>query len=132
MQGQNHTEEGTPSTRISKYIAGLGGWRGKTLERLRGLILEAAPGLTEEWKWETPVFSLNGQVCALAAFKDHVKVNFFKGALLPDPGRLFNAGVDAKTSRALDFGEHDEIDEAGLMQLIRSAVELNMKAGKKA
>src|SRR5215468_13445 len=78
------------SQRITNMIAELGDWRGKLLARLRTLILEAAD-LTEEWKWNTAVWSNNGMICAAGAFKDHVKLNFFKGASLNDPKRLFNA-----------------------------------------
>jgi hypothetical protein len=85
---------------ITNMIAELDDWRGKLFARLRKLILEAAPDLTEEWKWNTAVWTSNGLVCAAGAFKDHVKLNFFKGASLKDPKRLFNAGLDAKATRA--------------------------------
>jgi hypothetical protein len=98
------------------------------IARLRTLILEADPMLVEEWKWETPVWSRNGNVVAAGAFKDHVKLNFFKGASLPDPHGLFNAGLEAKASRGIDFHEGDTIDGMALQELIRAAVALN--AGK--
>jgi len=123
------------SARITHYIEALADWRGKTLARLRKLILDAAPDLVEEWKWNTPLWSLNGSVLAVGAFKDHVKVNVFKGALLKDPRRVFNAGLDAKTSRAIDIHEGDAIDEGALKDLIRAAVALNTgkaKPGTKA
>jgi hypothetical protein len=120
----------TPSQRIDNYINGLNDWRGKLLARLRKLILESSPDLTEDWKWETPVWVYKGNVVAGGVFKDHVKLNFFKGASLPDPKKLFNAGLDAKATRAVDIHENDKIDEAALKELIRSAVALN-SAGKK-
>ena len=91
------------SQQVSDYINSLNDWRGALLARLRELIGEAAPELVEEWKWGTPVWSLKGNVVAVGAFKDHVKINFFKGALLDDPHRLFNAGLDAKASRGIDI-----------------------------
>ena len=117
----------TPSQHIDKHIADLKDWRGKLLARLRKLILESASDLTEEWKWDTPVWSFKGNVVAGGVFKDHVKLNFFKGASLNDPKKLFNAGLDAKASRALDFAEGDEIDETALKELVRAAVALNRK-----
>lgn len=81
---------------IDKQIAELADWRGQLFVRLRNLIHEADPDITEEWKWGTGVWTHNGMVCAVAAFKDHLKVNFFQGALLIDPNKLFNAGLDAK------------------------------------
>jgi hypothetical protein len=119
------------SQQIDNYIKGLTDWRGKLLARLRKLILEADPNLTEEWKWDTPVWSYKGNVVAGGIFKDHVKLNFFKGASLEDPQGLFNAGLDAKATRAIDFGKNDNIDEAALKDLVRGAVVQNASGGKK-
>ena len=110
---------------IDKQIAELKDWRGKTLARLRKLIHETDPEIVEEWKWGTAVFSDKGMVCALGAFKDHVKVNFFKGASLKDPHKLFNAGLDAKATRAIDLHENDKIVESAVKDLIREAVNYN-------
>ena len=113
------------SEQITNHINELGDWRGKILAHLRKLILDAAPGIVEEWKWNTPVWSHNKNVVAVGAFQDHVKVNFFQGALLNDPHGLFNAGLEAKTTRAVDIYRGDVINEAGLTELIRAAVALN-------
>lgn len=81
-------------------------------------------------KWDTPVFAANGKsVLALGAFKDTLKVNFFKGASLDDPHKLFNAGLDAKASRAMDFHEGDKLDEVALQALVRAAAALNDGGG---
>jgi len=121
----------TPSQKIDKHINDLTDWRGKLLARLRKLILDASLELTEDWKWETPVWACKGNVVAGGVFKDHVKLNFFKGASLPDPKKLFNAGLDAKATRAIDFHENDRIDEAALKELVRAAVALNTGGKKK-
>ena len=113
------------SKRITAYIASHSDWRGTMLSRIRKVVLGASPGLTEEWKWGTPVWSENGLVCAASAFKDHVKINFFKGASLKDPKHLFNAGLDAKTMRSIDFHDGDKIDGPGLGNLVKAAVALN-------
>jgi hypothetical protein len=120
----------TPSKQIDKYISGLTDWRGKLLARLRKLVLESASELTEEWKWDTPVWSYKGNVVAGGVFKDHVKLNFFKGASLKDPKKLFNAGLEAKASRSIDFTENSKIDETALKDLIREAVTLNSSKKK--
>lgn len=116
---------------IDNRISELGDWRGKMFARIRKLVHEAAPDIVEEWKWDTPVWTHNGNVLAVGAFQDHVKINFFYGALLEDH-RLFNAGLEAKTTRAIDLYENDNIDEASLKNLIRSAVELNSTKSKPA
>ena len=121
----------TPSQQIDHHIKELADWRGKLLARLRKLILEASPELSEEWKWDTPVWSYKGNVVAGGAFKDHIKLNFFKGASLKDPKGLFNAGLDAKATRGIDFQEGDQINEAALKDLVREAVAYNSSGGKK-
>lgn len=115
----------SPNDRITLYIQELVGWRGEKLAWLRKLVLEVDPSIVEEWKWETPVWSHNGNVLAFGVFKDHVKINFFKGALLDDPQGLFNAGLDAKKTRAIDINEGETISETSLSDLIRRAVEIN-------
>jgi hypothetical protein len=125
------TRDLTPSQQIDNYIKGLNDWRGKLLARLRKLILESAPELAEEWKWDTPVWSYKGNVVAGGVFKDHMKLNFFKGASLKDPKKLFNAGLEAKASRAIDFSENSKVDESALKELVREAVAFNRSGGKK-
>jgi hypothetical protein len=120
-----------PAQLITNHIAELADWRGKQLARLRKLILAADSGMVEELKWGTPVWSHHGTVVAVGAFQDHVKVNFFKGASLPDPHGLFNAGLDAKATRAIDLYEGDKINEPALKELVRAAVALNTSGGKK-
>ena len=85
------------------------------------LINQADANLKEDWKWNTPVWTAKGNVLALGAFKDHLKINFFKGASLDDPRGLFNAGLDAKASRSIDLYENDTVDEQALKELIRAA-----------
>ena len=121
----------TPSQHIDKHIADLKDWRGKMLARLRKLVLEAAPELAEEWKWDTPVWSFKGNVVAGGAFKDHIKLNFFKGASLKDPKKLFNAGLEAKATRAIDFVEDSKVDESALKELVLEAVAFNAAGSKK-
>jgi len=114
-----------PSELIDQQIAELGDWRGDMFGTLRKLIHEADPDITEEWKWSTGVFTHEGMVCAVGAFADHVKINFFQGAALADPDGLFNAGLDAKKTRAIDFYSGDKINEKAVRDLIRAAVALN-------
>ncbi len=114
-----------PSELIDKRIADLSGWRGQLFARLRNLIHETDPDLKEEWKWDTAVWTHHGMVCSIGSFKDHLKINFFKGASLPDPHGLFNAGLDAKASRSIDLREGDTINEAALKELIRAAMNRN-------
>lgn len=121
----------TPSEHIDNFIKELTDWRGKWIVQFRDLILKTAPEVTEDWKWGVPVWVHKGNVVASGVFKDHVKLNFFKGASLSDPKHLLNAGLEAKATRAIDISEGDDIDKAALKELIRTAVEFNKAGGKK-
>jgi hypothetical protein len=121
----------TPSQEIDKFIKELTDWRGKWIGHFRELILKTAPEVNEEWKWGVPVWAYNGNLIASGVFKDHVKLNFFKGASLSDPKHLFNAGLEAKATRAIDISEGDKLDESALKELIRAAVDFNLAGGKK-
>jgi hypothetical protein len=112
-----------PSDQIDKVAARLTGWQAETYARLRELINDAHEDIDEDWKWDTAVWTNKGNICALGVFKDHLKINFFKGASLPDPMGLFNAGLDAKASRAIDVREGDRIDERSLQDLVRAAAD---------
>lgn len=131
MKKPEPKDSSNPSQQIDTYIQGMDDWRGMMIARVRKLILDAAPELTEEWKWDTPVWSHKGNVVAAGVFKDHVKLNFFKGASLGDPRGLFNAGLEAKATRAIDIAEGEQIDEVALKELVRTAVAYNASGGKK-
>ena len=121
-----------PSERIDQLIAKLDDWRGKTFASLRKAILEADREIIEEWKWRgTPVWSHNGIVALANAHKEKVKVTFAHGASLRDPDKLFNAGLEGKVWRAIDFFEGDRINAPALKNLIRAAVDYNQSKLKK-
>ncbi|HSJ65510.1 MAG TPA: DUF1801 domain-containing protein [Gemmatimonadaceae bacterium] len=114
------------SRRIDERIAQLGDWRGARLAEIRRLIHEVDPEVIEEWKWMgTPVWSHDGMYALANAHADKVKLTFFHGAELPDPRKLFNAGLGGKKWRAIDCREGDRIDETALAALLREAVAYN-------
>jgi len=126
-------KETDASKRIDERIRELGDWRGQTLGKVRRIIREADPDVIEEWKWVkvtspgTPVWSHNGGICTGETYKNVVKLTFFKGAALNDPSGLFNSSLEGKVRRAIDIKEDDQIEEGALKNLIREAVELNLK-----
>ena len=125
---QKTTTTGTesPSQLIDARIRELDDWRGETLAHVRALIKQAVPGVVEEWKWRgVPVWYHGGQICTGETYKSAVKLTFAKGASLPDPSRLFNASLEGKVWRAIDFHEGDEINEDAFKTLIRAAAALN-------
>jgi hypothetical protein len=119
------------SKQIDERIKELGDWRGETLGKVRAIIKEADPEIVEEWKWAkatnpgTPVWSHDGIICTGEAYKNVVKLTFFKGAAFDDPSGLFNSSLEGKVRRAIDFKENDKIDASALKNLIREAVALN-------
>jgi hypothetical protein len=139
FEGHKNSKPGhpmNPSERIDQLIAQLPDWRGKTLAGIRKSILDADREIIEEWKWMgSPVWSRHGMIAVANAHKDKVKVTFSHGAHLPDPDKLFNAGLGGSTWRAIDLFEGDKINQRALKTLIRAAVDYNqtkLKARKTA
>jgi hypothetical protein len=125
--------EGQPASElISRKIAELGDWRGKTLSRMRKLIKEADPEVVEEWKWMgTPVWSHDGTICTGESYQKIVKLTFAKGASLKDPARLFNSSLDGNTRRAIDIHEGEDVDASAFKALVRHAIALNSSGKSK-
>lgn len=125
----------SPSRPAGKRTEGPEDWRVETLGRIRKLIKDADPGMTEEWKWKKPsqpmgipVWYHDGLVCTGETYKTHVKLTFGRGASLEDPAGLFNQ--DGTLRRAIDLHEGAKLNEAAFKDLIRAAVILN-SSGKK-
>ena len=132
MNKSDPSEGQSASELISKKIADLGDWRGKTLARMRKLIQEADPDVVEEVKWMgTPVWSHDGILCTGETYKSVVKLTFAKGASLKDPAGLFNASLDGNTRRAIDIPEGADIDGEAFKVLIREAIAVNSAAKAK-
>jgi hypothetical protein len=113
-------------------VAG-GDWRSETLERIRALVREADPEVSEEAKWVkpsnpagVPTWSHDGIICTGEIYKEKVKITFARGAALADPSNLFNASLDAGTRRAIDLVDGANVDEQAFKALIQAAVELNI------
>jgi len=82
--------------------------------------------VVEEWKWMgTPVWSHAGMFVLANPHKDKVKITFFHGAQLKDPGCLFNAGLDGGKWRAIDLREGDRLDRMKFKALLREAIAWN-------
>jgi hypothetical protein len=115
-----------PSERIDLLIAKLTDWRGKMLAGIRKSILEADREIIEEWKWMgSPVWSRDGIIAVATVLKDKVKLTFAQGAHVPDPDKLFNAGLGGNQWRAIDFFEGDKVNDRALKNLVRDAVAFN-------
>ncbi len=127
-----------PSELIEDLIAKTPDWRGETFAKLREIIHDADPQVTEEWKWVsarrpgTPVWEHNGIVCHINILKDKVKLTLHEGASLPDPQKVFNASLEGNRRRAIDIYEGDKLNEGALRALIRAGVEHRLAKAKPA
>src|SRR5450631_1671019 len=118
VQKSRQKDPMTPSERIDQLIAGITDWRGNTFAGVRKAILGADREIIEEWKWMgSPVWSRDGIIAVANAHKGKVKLTFDHGARLPDPDKLFNAGLEGNQRRAIDFFEDDAINERALKTL---------------
>jgi hypothetical protein len=124
--------------KVDQRIRDLGGWRGETLARMRALILEADPGMTEDCKWikptnplGVPVWSHAGIVCTGEVYAKYVKFTFAQGARIPDPSRLFNSSLEGNTRRAIDIYEGEKVDGGAFTALVKAAVAWNDPPAKK-
>jgi hypothetical protein len=120
------------TSQIDAFIAAVPAWQQKNLVRFRQAVHRVAPNVEEAWKWDVPVFVLNGQmVCAMSGFAKHTKYNFFDGAALADPDKLFNSGLESKRSRSINLAQGESLDPAALGQLLTEAFAVAGAAPKK-
>lgn len=121
----------SPSKLIDARIKELDDWRGDTLSKMRKLIKQADPKVTEEWKWRgVPCWYHGGLICTGESYKSVVKLTFAKGAQLKDPKKLFNSSLDGNVRRAIDIHEGENIDEAAFKALFQQAVALNESSAR--
>ena len=138
MRSRKRAAGKSASRLIDERKRGPADWRGKTLDRMRALILEADPEMTEERKWRkasnpagVPVWSHNGIVCTGETYAKVVKLTFARGASIPDPSRLFNSSLEGNTRRAIDIHEGEKVDASAFKTLVKAAVATNGSARKR-
>jgi len=125
-------EDKSASEQIDDIIKMYGGWKGETLAKVRALIKAADPSVVEEVKWKMrsrpeglPVWSHDGILCIFETFKNDQKLVFFKGARMEGMQEYFNARLNSKTDRAIEFREGSVINEPVIKELVAEAVRLN-------
>ena len=132
MSNATPKKEISASKLIDGRIKELGDWRGETLARVRELIKQALPGVTEDWKWRgVPVWYSDGMICTGETYKSVVKLTFANGAELDDPSGLFNSSLEGNVRRAIDISEGEKIKAAAFKALIKSAAKRNAAKKKK-
>ena len=95
------------------------------LEKLRALVAKGVPGADASIKWGVPVYQKDGKnVCSIAAFKEHVGINFFASPdVLVDPGKRLEG--EGKSMRMLKVRRAADIDSASILRWLKATVAAN-------
>jgi hypothetical protein len=125
-------KEKSASLQIDDIIKQYGGWKGELLASIRNAIKQADPEVIEEIKWKMakrpeglPVWSHDGVLCFAETWKDNIKLLFPKGAHFKDTHKAFNARLESKDIRAIEFREDHKVDVAAITALIVEGVAIN-------
>jgi uncharacterized protein YdeI (YjbR/CyaY-like superfamily) len=114
----------TPACKVHRWA--------KELVALRALALET--GLTEQLKWGSPCYTLDGKnVFMVVSFKEHCALSFFKGAaLVDDEGVLERPGESSRFVRFVKVRSMAELTErrGAVRRLLEQAVALERSGGK--
>ena len=104
------------------------------LEALRTILL--ASELTEEMKWGSPCYTLDGKnVLLMASFKEFCSLNFFRGALLTDEKRVLEpAGPNTRSARLFKFTSAAQVTghRALIIRMIDEAIVLHKEGTRLA
>lgn len=114
---------------VDAYINALPKWQQEICQKVRSLIHQADADISEEIKFRNrPYFTMQGNVCALLAAKDHVNV-FVYDPIAPDPSGIINQGHGNATARAIQLYEGDTIDEKAFVALVKAVADNNRQGG---
>ncbi|WP_117880734.1 DUF1801 domain-containing protein [Aureibaculum luteum] len=117
--------------KVDVYLNNLDQWK-EELTKLREIILDC--GLTEDFKWMHPCYTINGKnVLLIHGFKDYCALLFNRGALLKDPVNiLIQQTENTQSARQIRFTDITEIEkqEAVLKAYILEAIVIE-KSGLK-
>ena len=116
---------------VDAVLAKAKAWKDEMLA-LRAIALDS--GLTEDFKWGQPCYTLDGHnVVLIHGFKEYCALLFFKGALMQDPkGILVQQTENVQAGRQIRFTSVQEIvkQKKTLQSYIRNAIEVE-KSGLK-
>ena len=102
------------------------------VEKIRAAAHETGLEIQEDFKWGAPNFYYHGLVCAIGAFKKHVAVAFFQGAMIEDTYQVLLNAQENKTKamRQLRYESLEQVDTIVLKDYIKQAA-LNNENGIK-
>jgi hypothetical protein len=116
-------------SRVDDYIDALPDWQQDMCRRVRNLVHAADPNVTETIKrTNRPYFTLDGNICALLAAKDHINV-FIYDPIAPDPEGIINQGQGNLTARAIQVRQGATLNERALLTLFKVVIANNRAGG---
>ena len=116
--------------RVDAYIDALPPWQAAILRELRALIHAADDEIEETIKrTDRPYFTLQGNVCAFLAARDHVNLFLYYGAIVADPDVIITGGHGNSTARTVAFRQGDPINAPALLVMLRQII-ANNRAGR--
>jgi hypothetical protein len=116
-------------SRVDDYIDALPDWQQDVCSRVRNLVHAADPNVTETIKrTNRPYFTLDGNICALLAAKDHINV-FIYDPIAPDPEGIINQGQGNLTARAIQVRQGATLNERALLTLFKAVIANNRAGG---
>ena len=100
---------------VTAYISKAPSEQREIMELVRSLIHESGPDITEEFKWNRPIFKSAKDIAYLQASKNHVNLGFYGGfEKLNDPDGLLEG--TGKTMRHIKLRTVSAIDKALLSE----------------
>jgi hypothetical protein len=115
--------------RVDEYMNSLPVWQQDICRQVRDLVHAADPEVTETIKrTRQPYFTLNGNICALLATKDHVNI-FIYDPIAPDPEGIINQGHDNLTARSIQVHQGESINQRALLNLFQEVIKNNRAGG---
>ena len=116
--------------RVDAYIDALPQWQVAICRELRVLVHLADNEVVETIKrTDRPYFTLQGNVCALLAAKNHVNLFLYDGAIVPDPAKIITGGHDNTSARTIAFRQGDIVNDDALLTMLRQIIANNRAGG---
>lgn len=118
--GNPQIAKGDGNKPVQAYISALPSWKKPLVKQIDAIVESAVPKVTKAVKWNSPFYGIEGQgwFLSLHAYKNYIKIAFFKGSSLKPlpPGESKSPDV-----RYLDVWEKDTLDEAQLAKWLKQA-----------
>lgn len=111
---------------LEKYISNSPDLFRPLMDELRSIINDSDDRIGEDWKWGVPNFHYMGILCWVAYFKNHIGINFFKGALINDTYSLFDlTNADIKGNRIIKIKGPSDLNVKAIRAYLKDAILLN-------